>query len=978
MNVSPDKPFQIIYSLYQFENFGYLFQSYIVQLDEHGAPTLLSQNISSKNINEFASGLDELDYELVKLIDSYQREVLLKKFNTKKIPAADFFSRLLDPEKGETQIREALTDYLQRINARILELSGDKHLYISGKDGDAAWKKVELMPGKVSVRFHLFRNESNTHYFPSLRYNGEKLEFQYQNALLICESPAWLLIHERLYHFEGHLDGKKLKPFLNKKFIPISRDMEEKYLQRFILPLLATHDVVAKGYDIRRESYAPTPVLTLFEVVGPDQTDLFGNHVKGGDNAQPGSIKVSLSFQYGPYDFKPDSFAAPWHVSLTQSVDSFILHKVERDIAFEKRMLKVLREMGMTIESGQAVLDRSDLFSWINAHRKRLEEERISIVQSEENQQTYFLGTFSIDVSIVDNEDSDWFDVKIKVTFGQYEIPFLRLKKHILQKKKEFLLPNGEVAIIPDSWFADYSELLQMVENDHTQGVRLKKHHLFLVDSLGHEKLASVVMSRRLEKLKDFERIGNYELPKGFLGELRTYQKSGYDWLRFLNEYNLGGCLADDMGLGKTVQTLALLMAQQEAGAVSPSLLVMPVSLLYNWASEAERFTPSLRVLIYTGTNREKNTENFKNFDLILTSYGIVRLDTDLLRTFRFHYVILDESQAIKNPSSMTTQSVMQLDSKHKLILTGTPLENSALDLWSQMSFVNPGLLGSKAFFQKTYLNPIEKSGDEEASRRLYMTIKPFILRRHKSQVARFLPEKTESIHFSAMTDEQSDLYEETKSKFRNLILKHIDSEGISKSQIVLLQGLSQLRQIANHPKMIDEDYEADAGKFRDVFHKMETAISENHKILVFSSFVKHLTLFREKFKRRNIPYAYLDGSTIKRAEEVQRFQENTDVKVFLISIKAGGVGLNLTSADYVFILDPWWNPAVEAQAIDRAHRIGQEKSVFIYKFITKNTVEEKILLLQNKKKALANELITTEEGFVKSLTKEDVMVLME
>lgn len=978
MNVAPDEPFQLIYSLFQFENFGYLFQSYIVQLDGAGNPTLLSQNVSSKNIREFASGLDQTDYELVKLIDSYQRDVLLKKFNTRKISPSDFFSKLVDPEKGDALVRGALTDYLQRINARILALSEGKELYVSGKDGDPAWKKLTRMPGEATVRFHLFRNETNTHYFPSLKYAGEKLEFQYQDALLICELPAWLLIQDKLYHFEGNLDGKKLKPFFNKKFVPISRDMEETYLRRFILPLLASHDVVAKGYEILRESFEAIPVLTLLENVVVVQGDLFGSTPSGSSADQSEAMKVALSFQYGSYNFKPDSFAAPWHVSMTGSDGQYALHKVKRDIETEKRMLQFLRNLGLDLTLGQTMRPKAELLSWVRSHRAELEAQGIQITQSTDNPQTYYLGDASIKISITENDDSDWFDVNITVLFGPFEIPFIKLKKYILQRKKEFLLPNGEVAVIPDSWFADYAELLELVESESPDKIRLKKHHVALVSALGKESLASVVMNRRLEKLRDFEEIGEYALPTAFSGQLRPYQKSGYDWLRFLNEYNFGGCLADDMGLGKTIQTLALLMSQKEAGISIPSLLVMPVSLLYNWASEAERFTPSLRVLVYTGTARDKNTDSFHDYDLVLTSYGIVRLDIDNVKRFRFHYAILDESQAIKNPVSMTTQAVMQLNTRYRLILSGTPLENSAMDLWSQMSFVNPGLLGSKAFFQKTYLTPIEKGGDEDATRRLYATIKPFILRRHKSQVARFLPEKTESIHLATMTDEQSELYETTKSQFRNLILEQIDKEGISKSQIVLLQGLSKLRQLANHPKMVEMDYDGESGKFRDVFHKMETALSENHKILVFSSFVKHLALFRNKFESLNIPYAYLDGSTLKRAEEVERFQQSTEVKVFLISIKAGGVGLNLTAADYVFILDPWWNPAVEAQAIDRAHRIGQDKAVFIYKFITKNTVEEKILLLQNKKKALADELITTEEGFVKSLSRDDVLALIE
>lgn len=977
MNVSPEEPFQIIYSLYQFENFGYLFQSYVVQLDRSGMPTLLAQLLSSENIGEFAKGADPTDYELVKLIDSYQRNELLKKFNKKKLPAADFFTRLLDPDKGDTQVRDSLTDYLQRINAKILEKAFEKEFYISGKDGNVAWKKMEIMPDPVSVRFYLYRNEENTHYFPTLRYQGQKLEFQYQNALLICEHPAWMLIGTKLYYFGHNLDdGKKLKPFFNRKFIPIPREIEETYLKKFILPLLATHDVRAKGYDLRQEAFdgVVQPVLTITELTPLVTSDMFGNSTR---STEP-QIVATLSFRYGAYEFKADQFASPWHVNMSRENGNYILYKIRRDIRLEKQVVLKLKEKGLDLGWGQKAGERDFFIGWLTKNHDWLVENNIEIVQSAKNPQTYYLGKSFFEVSIVDQDGTDWFDVKVIVRFGEFEVPFLKLRKHILQNKKEYVLPNGEIALIPDNWFTDYLELLQLLETDKDKGIKLRKHHLRLVDSLQKDRLASVVMNRRLEGLKNFEEIDDYELPKNFRGSLRPYQKSGYDWLRFLNEYKLGGCLADDMGLGKTIQTLALLQAQKEMGAQLPSLLIMPVSLLYNWATEAEKFTPSLKVLLYTGSNRDKSMQSFAGYDLILTSYGIVRLDIETLKTYKFQYVILDESQAIKNPGSLTTQAVMQLYSNHRLILTGTPLENSVLDLWSQMSFVNPGLLGSKAYFQRNYLTPIEKSRDEEATQRLYATIKPFILRRHKSQVARFLPEKSESVQFTTMTEEQETLYEQTKNKFRNLILEQMDKEGLAKTQIVLLQGLNELRQLANHPQMTNRSYTGESGKFRDVVHKLETALAENHKILVFSSFVKHLALFREKLDQKGISYAYLDGSTLKRAEEVDKFQNKSDVKVFLISIKAGGVGLNLTAADYVFILDPWWNPAVETQAIDRAHRIGQDKAVFIYKFITKNTVEEKILTLQNKKKELANELITSEEGFVKSLTREDVLVLME
>jgi SNF2 family DNA or RNA helicase len=388
---------------------------------------------------------------------------------------------------------------------------------------------------------------------------------------------------------------------------------------------------------------------------------------------------------------------------------------------------------------------------------------------------------------------------------------------------------------------------------------------------------------------------------------------------------------------------------------------------------EAEKFTPKLKVLNYTGTLRNKNVKRFQDYDVVLTSYGITRLDVDLLQTFFFNYIILDESQVIKNPSSNIAKAVRELKSRHKLVLTGTPLENTTMDLWSQMTFINPGLLGGQSYFRQEYQVPIEKKNDEAKSKKLNAVIKPFVLRRHKSQVATELPEKVENVQYSVMTTEQEKRYEEIKSYYRGKILDLIEKEGIGNSRFMILEGLTKLRQLANHPKMIEPSYSGDSGKMEDITHMLENAMAEGHKVLVFSQFVKHLDLVRAYLKSYKINYAYLDGSSTDRKEQVELFNKNPNIKLFLISIKAGGLGLNLTEADYVFILDPWWNPAVEAQAVDRAHRIGQKKKVFTYKFITRNTVEEKILQLQQKKLRLTSELISTEESIMKQLTREDI-----
>src|SRR5690606_23619625 len=378
-----------------------------------------------------------------------------------------------------------------------------------------------------------------------------------------------------------------------------------------------------------------------------------------------------------------------------------------------------------------------------------------------------------------------------------------------------------------------------------------------------------------------------------------------------------------------------------------------------------------------TGIGRAKDPTVFNQYDLVITTYGIARSDEDLLAAFYFNYVILDESQIIKNPTSKSFKAVKGFKSKHRLVLSGTPVENSVADLWSQMSFLNPGLLGTYHYFQQEFVQPIEKKKDEEKSRRLQAIIKPFVLRRTKSQVATELPPKSEQVFYCAMGIEQAEQYERVKSEYRNAILENLGEERTKTPPMALLQGLTKLRQLANHPRMVDSSFKGDSGKFESVIHTLENVLQRGNKVLVFSQFVKQLVIFKQYFDKHNIGYAYLDGATKNRDEVVKQFREDEDTRLFLISIKAGGVGLNLVEADYVFILDPWWNPAVEQQAIDRTHRIGQTRNVFIYKFITKDTVEEKILALQNRKKTIASTLITTEESFIKSLSRDDINELL-
>ncbi|WP_151086311.1 DEAD/DEAH box helicase [Hymenobacter baengnokdamensis] len=998
MNVSTAQPFQLVYSLFAHEYLGHLFTAHVVQLGPRGQLTLQHQTISVKNAPEFADGLERDDYELIALCDQLQQDAVIKEFWPRKITPAEFFLKIYNAEKGDKPMQEAIARYVQSRLGRLLAGLQGKQVFIMGRDGEPTWRELKLAPTPASVLFHFRRNEESTHYFPTIQYQNQKLDFQFKNAVLVCQQPAWLLVDDVLYCFRHDVDGRKLQPFLNKKFIMVPRAVEKSYFQKFVAPLMESFDVHARGFDIRTERYLARPQLTFSDVpAGPPagapvvpvrppgpprrgRVPLPKPVVVPGLGTDEAPLFFTLTFRYGAYDL-PLTPPRPMSVQLEEDADSYIFRRLLRSAKEENERADVLRQRGLPLDAdGHAALPKAEAFRWLHDNAPALSELGYQVQGAASASQDYFIGPVRVDVGI--EERGDWFDVRGTVWFGEFAVPFIRLRPYILQRRREYRLPNGQVAFIPDEWFTDYLELFAFAEESEGQPLALRRHHLSLITDLEQDNLATVTLTRRLEKLRDFAAVEDRPLPTGFRGTLRPYQQAGYNWLRFVQDYHLGGCLADDMGLGKSVQALVMLMERKESGAANgaASLLVLPTSLVHNWINEARKFTPSLRLLAYTGTYRTKDVAQFADYDVVLTSYGIVRLDTELLASYQFDYVILDESQAIKNPSSTTAQAVRQLRARHRLILTGTPVENSTMDLWSQMSFINPGLLGTQAFFRKEFVKPIEKHQDESRTRKLHALIKPFVLRRHKAQVASELPAKTEHLSYCPLTDEQQQFYEETKSFYRNKILETLDGHAptpVGGTQLMLLQGLTRLRQIANHPRLADEKYTGESGKMREILRMIRSVVAEGHKVLVFSQFVQHLSLVRAGLDERQLAYAYLDGHTRDRQGEVARFQEDPDLQIFLISLKAGGVGLNLTAADYVFILDPWWNPAVEAQAIDRAHRIGQQRPVFVYKFISQNTVEEKILALQKRKLKLVSDLITTDEAVIKSLTREDIEELL-
>jgi len=970
MNVSPEKPFEIIYSIFQHEYLGFMFESFAVQLDAKGRLTFSHQNISALNAKEFGDKIDDTDMELIRLMDSMQQDPVVTHFQKRKVKPDEFFLKVYDKEKGDPMLQREIQQYMERRRKAICEKLAGKRVFEMGKDGEPAWKELKVATEKASVLFHFYRNENNTHYFPTVKLFGEKFEIYQSGSYLIAEEPAWIVANDTLFTFDKVVNGKKIKPFFTKKFIEVPPSIEDTYYEKFIAPLIASFPVHAKGFEIKTMAITPKPILT-FSSIATSSATLFGD----AEESQTEKVLFELKFQYNGESFSADKLKDVG-VSLKKENGSYIFHKIIRDTPQEKSILGYLAETGLQLKNSRATLPKNQAFDWLYRHQTLLEKQGYAIRQLGETKIRYFMGEAVMTIEI--NEGIDWFDIKSKIRFGSFEIPFSVIRKCILNKKFELTLPDGSIAVIPATWVTEYADLFSFSEDTDDQP-RLNKMHLALVKELQAGEFARVTMSRKLERLAGFERIEDYDMPASFSGTLRSYQQAGYNWLKFLDEYGFGGCLADDMGLGKTVQTLALLQSQADSYPGTTNLLIMPTSLVYNWVMEAEKFAPKLKILAYTGSFRDKDTTQFQHYDLVITSYGITRMDIELLSAFYFNYIILDESQAIKNPDSLIAKAVKQLRSRRKLILTGTPIENSTLDLWSQMNFVNPGLLGTKQFFTKEFLIPIEKKKDTARTDKLNKLVKPFLLRREKSQVAKDLPEKVENIKYCEMSPSQQEFYDSEKSAFKNKIFDVIEKDGIQKSHMILLQGLTRLRQIANHPLMVDDMYSGDSGKFKDITHMIKNALGENHKLLIFSQFVKHLDLIKAHLTALNIPFAYLDGSTRDRQAEVESFQQ-TDNKIntFLISLKAGGLGLNLTNADYVFILDPWWNPAAEAQAIDRAHRIGQKQKVFTYKFIARNTVEEKILKLQASKLQLAKDIVTIEDNFMKQLTPEDISSLFD
>lgn len=920
-----------------------------------------------KNFYEFRTRnlptMEDVDHQLIRLgfllsfqgISDFltQKEIL-----TDEEPSHLSFISLNQLEENEIDI---IRKYIIELTMELFDKLQDKKVYVLQNKQNIQTRSInEVKISKLipALHFNLTESKNFVEFKAYIKLNdhlipiNEIKKFDY----------AIISYSNNLYAFTDLYQAKTFNYFHRNAFSKIVKTDLTVFLKNVVLPLQKDFSVVMNltSVSITEEQATPTIKLYLREL----------------DNF----LLFTPAFEY-----KTREVAAgdQHHIVYEEGGNLF---KLYRDKVYENEKMDFLAslhpEFSRQKERGFFYVDVNELLlggKFLGIFEK-LREKQIPILGFKELSRFKY-NTNRPSVRVTASSGIDWFDVNIQIMFGDQSVKVKDVKKALVNKQNYVVLDDGSLGIMPEEWLKKYSALFKLgtIKDDNIQ---VSKLHFSLVDQLYDEIDDVQVQAELLEKrqrLAEFKEIKKLKMPKQITADLRDYQKEGFNWLNFLDEFGWGGCLADDMGLGKTLQMITFLAHQKENNKSEhkTNLVVVPTTLIFNWTKEVEKFCPNLTVHTYRGIERDKSLSSFKQYDIILTTYGAVRADIEVLSRYQFNYVILDESQVIKNPASQIAKSVKLLNAKNRVVLTGTPIENNTFDLYSQMDFLNPGMLGSIELFKMEYSSAIDSRKDKDKSEELKKLIFPFILRRTKEQVAKELPEKTEMVLYCEMGTDQRAVYDAFKNEYRDRLLGLIDTEGMNKSRMHILEGLLKLRQICDSPALL-----SDEGEFSSESVKLDEITREilentgNHKILVFSQFLKMLALIKNKLEEAKIGHEYLDGSVQDRKERVEHFQNDPNCRVFLISLRTGGWGINLTEADYVYIVDPWWNPAVEQQAIDRTHRIGQTQKVFAYKMICKDTVEEKIMLLQESKKQLANELISSEAGFLKNLSREDIVML--
>ncbi|MET0394252.1 MAG: DEAD/DEAH box helicase [Chitinophagaceae bacterium] len=905
--------------------------------------------------------LPEEDKQRLALLRKLQ-ESEINKYISRNSPFSGIWENIIHQDEDDlpAETRELMAEYLfPRLKKLCTEQDSNALFFMLPEN--KPFKTANLEPMQISREEATphFIVKKNSHYTITCRVRAGGMEYDLSENE--SSSPLLFLYNNQLHLWQGNDVVHLAEKFLPSGKMTIGPEEWSDVLHQFVLPLAKEHKV---DFD-----------KSLVEQIkdGDPEVKLF--LVEKGDY-----LIFQPSFSYKGYETRAKDRN---EIVVPQGDKVLIVHRNrEVEKAFIARLQNLHSNFIVNEENDSLALKGTDVLknNWFFLFVDAMNEMKTPVFGFEALKNFRF-NTAKPQTKIFISSNTDWFDAKIDILFGDQKVTVAEVKRALANKQQFVQLNDGTLGILPEEWLKKYSLLFRVGEGN-SQNLKLSRYHLSVVDELYEnrdEEELVVQLEGKYEKLRQFNQIREIDAPANLQDILRPYQVAGYQWLNYLTDINWGGILADDMGLGKTVQALSFLQYYQQEHGRLKALVVCPTTLIYNWENEIKKFTPSLTYRIHHGATRTRGREEIMDHDVTITTYGTLRSDIKLLMSVNFDYVILDESQAIKNPASKVTKAACLLNAKHRLCMSGTPLQNNTFDIFAQMNFLNPGMLGTMEYFRQEFAMPIDKFGEQDRKEHLKKILYPFILRRTKEQVARDLPEKQEMILWCEMEDEQRKIYDAYRNEFRDKILGTIQEQGIQRSQLTILQGLMKLRQICDSPAILNEEdkFENHSIKLDELAREITENIS-NHKALVFSQFLGMLALIRSRLDELGVKYEYFDGSTTApdREKAIRSFQQDDSVRVFLISLKAGGVGLNLTAADYVYIVDPWWNPAVEQQAIDRTHRIGQTKNIFAYRMICRDTIEDKILQLQEKKRALAKELITDDSSFVKSLTREDVEYL--
>jgi superfamily II DNA or RNA helicase len=965
---------KLVYVLVHDLLIGVKFEARVVEMMPDNSFSLNHIRLDPFNYRNFDIPIRDQDKILLKTLREITYDKLVENFSGIKSDLPDLLF-----VKGEEFFKKIFRPYIERRLDILISYCRDHSIpvYQLNSGGAILEEPYQFVAEPAQVTYHFQWTPQALTYAIRVSISGQAVVLTNPSLILLTDQPAWFAYQGGLYTMDG-VNVNKIKPFLSRDSLVVPKQTENKYFSTFIRGLLRQNAISQTGFTVTENKVSPTTIITL-------SVDWQNDPV------------LVLRFRYGNHDI-PMDYADPRLVDMNEEVHPPSFKVIIRRMDAEADVFNLFYSMGLKPKGTSAIMlqpsptgiidPMSRLVEFSRLHYELMEEKGIIIEQ--EPGSTYLLAPPMINSNL--RIENDWFDLEIEIEVGDQRIPFKLLKECILTGRRDYISPDGSVFLIPDEWFSRFRGVFMFGKTDGNR-YRISKLHLGVlngIDSGMSDKgqLPGEIIQRLFQNPD--------ELSGDALRVLRPYQGIGVKWLLGLGREGFGGCLADDMGLGKTIQVLAMLdhLRLSRGSSGGTSLVVMPVSLLHNWENEILKFTPDQKLYRYAGPQRNVDPGWIRRFDIVLTTYGTLRNDIDLLEKIEFSYLILDESQHAKNADSVTFRALMRVRAVHRLAMTGTPVENSLDDLWSQMTLVNQGLLGSRKWFRdhfarsKNGFGPIQSAVNEssrvdnsldeaEGWNLLRELVKPFILRRTKEAVAPELPLLTQEIRYCEPTEEQWSVYESRKSDIRNFLINRFKEPIDSTTRMLVLQSLMKLRLIANHPVMADSAYSGDSGKLNEMVGMINEVVSENHKVLVFSQFVKHLKIIAATLESSGVSFLMLTGqdSTKSRERMIRRFQQEDGLPVFLVSLKAGGVGLNLTQADYVFLADPWWNPAVEHQAISRAHRIGQENRVFAYRFITTGTIEEKILQMQERKQNLAD--IFVNRNALNLINPEEVLDLL-